>query len=77
MRKSARHFICGLGRIEKMEKEAICTEQIYNCNETGLNFKMLPSKTLISRNGKFAPGYYRRKKRVTILAYNKQEVNTS
>ena len=29
-----------------IEKEGISGEQLYNCNETGLNYKMLPTKRL-------------------------------
>ena len=32
-----------------IEKEGISGKQLYNCNETGLNYKMLPTKTLASK----------------------------
>lgn len=43
-------------------------DQIYNCDETGLNYKMLPSKTLASGQEKSAPGHKRSKERVTVMA---------
>lgn len=51
-----------------LDKEGITGEQLYNCDESGLNFKMLPTKSLASREEKSAPGYKRSKERVTILA---------
>lgn len=43
-------------------------DQIYNCDETGLNYKMLPSKTLASRQEKSSPGHKRSKERLTVMA---------
>lgn len=51
-----------------IDKEGITGEQLYNCDETGLNFKMLPTKTLASMAEKSAPGFKRSKERVTVLA---------
>uniref|UniRef100_K7G5J3 Jerky protein homolog-like n=1 Tax=Pelodiscus sinensis TaxID=13735 RepID=K7G5J3_PELSI len=51
-----------------IENEGLSCEQIYNCDETGLNYKMLPSKTLASWAEASAPGYKRSKERVPILA---------
>lgn len=48
--------------------ENLTLDQIYNCDETGLNFKMLPSKTLASKEEKAAPGLKKSKERVTVLA---------
>lgn len=31
---------------ELIEKEGITGDQIYNCDETGLNYRMLPNKSL-------------------------------
>lgn len=39
-----------------IEQENLTVNQIYNCDETGLNLKMLPSKTLASKEEKSAPG---------------------
>ncbi|XP_024875302.1 jerky protein homolog-like [Temnothorax curvispinosus] len=49
-------------------EEGYTKDQIYNCDETGLNYKMMPSKTLISRDEAAAPGYKKNKDRCTILA---------
>uniref|UniRef100_K7FY89 HTH CENPB-type domain-containing protein n=1 Tax=Pelodiscus sinensis TaxID=13735 RepID=K7FY89_PELSI len=51
-----------------IENEGLSSEQIYNCDETSLNYKMMPSKTLASRAEASASGYKRSKERVTILA---------
>lgn len=51
-----------------IEKEGLSGDQIYNCDETGLNFRMLPTKSLALQSEKSAPGYKRSKERVTILA---------
>lgn len=51
-----------------IEDEGISGDQLYNCDESGLNFKMLPSCTLASRAEDSAPGYKKKKERVTILA---------
>lgn len=51
-----------------LDKEGISGDQLYNCDETGLNFKMLPTKTLASEKEASAPGYKKSKERVTVLA---------
>lgn len=53
---------------ELMDKENLTLDQVYNCDETGLNFKMLPAKTLASKEEKSAPGHKKSKERLTILA---------
>lgn len=53
---------------ELIEKEGISGEQLYNCDETGLNFKMLPAYTLASKQEAAAPGFKKSKDRVTVLA---------
>jgi hypothetical protein len=40
-----------------IEEEDFSSDQMYNCDETGLNYKMLPSKTFAARKEKSAPGY--------------------
>ena len=42
--------------------------QIFNCDETGLYYKLLPQKTLASSYEKSADGRKRQKERVTINA---------
>ncbi|XP_066257537.1 jerky protein homolog-like [Euwallacea similis] len=44
---------------KQIENCGYTCDQIYNCDETGLNYKMLPSKTLASRQEKSAPGHKR------------------
>lgn len=51
-----------------IESENYTLDQLYNCDETGLNFKMMPSKTLASRTEAGAPGYKKSKERITLLA---------
>lgn len=51
-----------------IEKEKLSGDQIYNCDESGLNYRMLPTKTLAAKQEKSAPGYKRSKERVTLLA---------
>lgn len=51
-----------------VEENGYVEDQIYNCDETGLNYKMLPNSTLASKNEAAAPGYKKSKERVTILA---------
>lgn len=42
-------------------------DQIYNADETGLNYKALPTKTLSSLSEKYAPGHKMQKQRVTVM----------
>lgn len=58
-----------------LDKENISGDQIFNCDETGLNYKLLPSKTLASKAEAAAPGYKRSKERVTILACSNATAN--
>lgn len=51
-----------------MQTRGLTAEQVYNCDETGLNFRMLPSKTLVSKQEKSAPRFKKRKERVTVMA---------
>ena len=51
-----------------IEDEGPVLSQVYNCDETGLYWKALSSKTLASRKEEKAPGYRVSKERVTILA---------
>lgn len=53
-------FVAKLDKI--IESENLSSQQIYNCDETGLNYKMLPTKTLASREEKSAPGFNQNKK---------------
>ncbi|GBL83367.1 Jerky -like [Araneus ventricosus] len=48
-------------------KEKLTAYQIYNCDETGLYWRALPTKTLAAENEAVAPGRKNMKDRVTIL----------
>lgn len=50
-----------------MEK-GLTAEQVYNIDETGLNFKMLPERTLASRKEGSVSGYKKAKERITVAA---------
>ena len=50
-----------------MEQKGLTTEQIYNADETGLLWRCLPDKTLVSCHEKSAPGFKKSKDRLTIL----------
>lgn len=41
---------------EFVEKNQLCSDQIFNCDETGLNFRLLPDKTLAASFEKSADG---------------------
>jgi hypothetical protein len=42
-------------------------EQVFNADETGLFWKKMPSRTFISKQEKFAPGFKAAKDRLTVL----------
>ena len=46
-----------------MEHEGLTLEQIYNCDETGLNYRMLPAKTLADKTKKNAVRMKKQKER--------------
>lgn len=55
-------------KFEKMfNNEKLSPAQIYNVDETGLNYKMLPTKTLASKLDDTARGHKENKERVTVL----------
>jgi hypothetical protein len=47
--------------------EGYSKDQIYNADETGVNFKMLPKKSLASATETSAPGHKMKKERITVL----------
>jgi len=51
-----------------IEENHYTLNQIFNCDETGLYYKMLPEKTLVSSFEKAADGRKKQKERVTINA---------
>ena len=50
-----------------MEEKGLTTEQIYNADETGLQWKCLPDRTLVSCCEKSAAGFKKSKERSTVL----------
>ena len=48
------------------EKRDLSLNQIFNCDETGLNFRLLPQSTLASSFEKSAAGRKKSKERVTL-----------
>ncbi|XP_066139195.1 jerky protein homolog-like [Euwallacea fornicatus] len=53
---------------EKIAKLQLGLEQIFNANESGLYWKLLPDKTYVSSMEKTAPGRKTEKQRITFLA---------
>jgi len=53
--------------LDFVKKENLTADQIYNADETGLFYRMLPSKTLASKIEKDAKGYKKSKDRLTIM----------
>lgn len=51
----------------KIEEMGLTKEQIYNGDETGLFFRVLPENTYVSENEKSAAGHKKSKERVTIM----------
>lgn len=51
----------------KIEEMNLTKEQIYNADETGLNYRLLPESTYVSQNEKAAAGHKKSKERVSIL----------
>ncbi|XP_046406300.1 tigger transposable element-derived protein 1-like [Ischnura elegans] len=52
---------------EIVEEGGYLPQQIFNCNETGLFWKRMPSRTYISKEEKSIPGFKMVKGRMTIL----------
>ena len=42
--------------------------QVFNCDKTGLYWKLMPNKTLVSSREKEAKGFKKPKDRVTLMA---------
>ena len=57
-----------LHKLHKMiEEKGLTPEQIYNADETGLLWKCLPERTLVSCREKSPPGFKKSKDRLTVL----------
>ena len=54
--------------LKLIEDEGFTLQQIYNSDETGLYYRMLPEKTLAARSEKEAPGMKNPKERITLMA---------
>lgn len=52
---------------QMIDEEGLTRDQVYNADETGLNYKALPTKTLAAYSEKFAPGFKMQKQRVTVM----------
>lgn len=52
--------------VEIIKTEKLKPEQVYNMDETGLNFKMLPEKTFLGSHEKSAAGFKKNKERITV-----------
>ena len=51
-----------------MENEGLTLENLYHCDETGLCYRMLPTKIIASRSEKQAPGMKKQKDRIALMA---------
>ncbi len=51
-----------------MEEKGISLTQLFNCDETGLYWRLMPRKTLITAREKDAKGFKKPKDRVTLMA---------
>lgn len=52
---------------QKIEDEGLTRDQVFNADETGLNYKALPTTTLASYSEKYAPGFKMQNQRVTLM----------
>lgn len=52
---------------EMVKKLELSRDQVYNADETGLNYKALPNKTLAGVTEKYAPGFKMQKQRITLM----------
>ena len=84
MKRHGIHQLCACGKILSSDQTAaddykikfktllssssMPMEQVYNCDKTGLNFKMLPSKSLVSQNEACIHRYKVSKEHLMVLA---------
>lgn len=52
--------------LEIIKNQGLRPEQVYNMDETGVNYKMLPKKTFVATHEKSAPGFKLNKERITV-----------
>ena len=50
-----------------IEEKGYVSSQVFNCDETGFNWKMMPNKTYLMKKEKKAPGYKVSEDRYTFL----------
>ncbi len=53
---------------ELVEESGLSREQVFNCDESGLYWKLMPNKTLVTSREKEAKAFKKPKDRVTIMA---------
>ena len=51
-----------------IEEKGLTLKQVFNCDETGLYWKLMPNKTLVSSWEREAKGFKKPKDRVTLMA---------
>ena len=75
IRQMSQHQTAVLARRETFSRptsrRSICpriSDQVFNCNESGLYYKLLPNKSLVTAFEKSAAGRKRQNERVTINA---------
>ncbi|XP_020297967.1 jerky protein homolog-like, partial [Pseudomyrmex gracilis] len=51
-----------------INEQDLSLDQIFNCDETGLNYKLLPKTTLSSTSETSASGFKGKKERITVMA---------
>ena len=51
-----------------IEEKGLTLNQVFNCDETGLYWKLMPNKTLVTSREKEAKGFKKPKDRVTLMA---------
>ena len=50
-----------------MQKEGYTRDDVYNADETGINWRALPKKSLAARKEATAPGFKTSKERITAM----------
>jgi hypothetical protein len=63
--EAAKKFVVDFQKI--LNDEEYLPEQVFNADETGLNWKKMPTRTFISKDEKKASGYKVVKERLTLL----------
>lgn len=59
-------------KFQKMiDENHLTRDQVYNADETGLNYKALPTKTLAAYSEKYAPGFKMQKQRANASGNNR------